>query len=117
MATATFPLARAGLSARYRIDEERTERSLQALRDGLARIESELQPSGYLVGDAFSVADLTAAALYSPLLRPPQFPYHLGEPPPSLAAAVASLEGPATDWIREMYARHRSPSAEVAAPR
>jgi glutathione S-transferase len=31
--------------------------------DALDRISRELQPSGYLVGEAFSVADLTAAAM------------------------------------------------------
>ena len=44
------------------------------------KVEAELQPSGYLVGDRFSVADLTAAALLFPLVRPPETP-HLIPPP------------------------------------
>ena len=38
------------------------------------RLESELQPSGYLAGEEFSVADLTGAALFTPLLAPPSAP-------------------------------------------
>ena len=47
------------------------------------RLEHELQPSGYLVGDRFTVADLTAAALLSPLVRPPEFPYKAADRFPS----------------------------------
>ena len=41
----------------------------------LDRLEREISPGGYLVGDSFTVADLTAAALFYPVARPPQFPY------------------------------------------
>ena len=43
-------------------------------------IERERGPSGYLVGDSFTVADLTAAAILSPLVTPPEFPYHQVDP-------------------------------------
>src|SRR2546430_16684269 len=52
------------------------------VRAGLDRIVAELGPSGHLVGDAFSVADLTAAALLSPIVLPPEFPYPPPEPRP-----------------------------------
>ena len=35
----------------------------------------EIQPSGYLVGDSFTVADLTVAAIVAPAIAPEQFPY------------------------------------------
>jgi glutathione S-transferase len=38
------------------------------------RLARELQPSGFLESDRFTVADLTAAALLSLLVRPPEFP-------------------------------------------
>ena len=52
------------------------------------RLERELQPSGYLVGDSFTVADLTAAALLSPLVRPPEFPYKAAAPIPEPFAKI-----------------------------
>ena len=81
----------------------------------LDRISAELQPSGYLVGTAFSVADLTAAALLSPIVMPREFPYPFISPLPAPAAKYrASLaQHPAFLWAAEMYRRHRSPSMEV----
>src|SRR5439155_518505 len=81
------------------------------------RPEPALYPSGYLVGDRFSVADLTAAALLAPAVFPPEFPY---APPGPLPAPVArwcdSLASrPACRWTAEMYRRHRGTSAEIAA--
>lgn len=82
----------------------------------LDRIERELQPSGYLAGDRFSVADLTAAALCSPLLMPPEFPYQPAAPPPRPVAELrASLAGrPAMRWVADLYRRHRGASAAVS---
>src|SRR2546430_2718004 len=84
----------------------------------LDRLEAELQPSGYLVGDRFSVADLTAAALLAPVVfLPPEFPY---APPGPLPAPVARWREAfagrrASHWAAEMYRRHRGTSAEIAA--
>jgi glutathione S-transferase len=81
------------------------------------RLAKELQPSGYLVGNRFTVADLTAAALLSPLIRPPEFPYKaagpLPEPLTKIRESVASH--PAFRWTLETYRNHRGESAEVAA--
>jgi glutathione S-transferase len=88
----------------------------EKMLSALDRIERELQPSGYLVGDGFSVADLTAAALLYPLVQPPEFPYPWPRPlPASLEEHRVSLAGRAAfQWVGEMYSRHRGTSAEVA---
>ena len=39
------------------------------------RVEAEAGRSGYLVGDSFTVADLTAASILAPIVVPPEFPY------------------------------------------
>ena len=85
------------------------------VRAGLDRIVAELGPSGHLAGDAFSVADLTAAALLSPIVLPPEFPYPPPEPRPQHFVALrASLEGhPAFRWVLETYRRHRGTSAAI----
>jgi glutathione S-transferase len=41
----------------------------------LDRIERERDNRAYLVGASFTVADLTAASLLSPLLQPPEIQY------------------------------------------
>jgi glutathione S-transferase len=80
------------------------------------RLANELRPSGYLVGDRFTVADLTAAALLSPLVRPPEFPYKAGVPLPEPLAKIRDslLAHPAFRWTLQTYAQHRGKSAEVA---
>jgi glutathione S-transferase len=100
-----------------RVDTGSTTRVRRATTSAaFDRLEVELQPSGYLVGNAFSVADLTADALFSPLLQAPEFPYAL---PPFVRALREWCESFATrpgfQWAREMYRRHRGTSAERAS--
>jgi hypothetical protein len=69
-----------------------------------------------MVGDGFTVADLTAAALLSPLVRPPEFPYKAAAPLPEPFAKIRdSLSThPAFRWTLQTYRQHRGESAEVA---
>jgi glutathione S-transferase len=85
------------------------------LRAAAERFSIELQPSGYLVGDRFTVADLTVAALVSPVVAPEGFPYPQPQREHPLLAPLrdALAEGGLVDWAREMYARHRGHSAEI----
>jgi glutathione S-transferase len=80
------------------------------------RLENELRPSGYLVGDRFTVADLTAAALLSPLVRPPEFPYKAAVPLPEPLAKIRDSVSnhPAFRWTLQTYRQHRGESAEIA---
>jgi len=102
---------------RHGISDAQLETDRATVRASLDRIEQERQGRAYLVGDAFTVADLTAAALMSPLLQPPEIQYPLGfELPPYLQDYRATLlEHPAAQWAAGIYRRHRGRSAE--APR
>ena len=84
----------------------------------LDRIEQTRQGRRYLVDDAFSVADLTAAALLGPLVQPPEIQYPItAEWPPYLQDYRAHvLEHPAGRWAALMYQLHRGASAEIARP-
>jgi glutathione S-transferase len=69
------------------------------------------------VGNHFSIADLAAAALLSPAVIPPEFPY---PPPQPYGAALQSwlarwADHPGAAWVREMSRRHRGHSAEVTS--
>jgi glutathione S-transferase len=109
------PVVRPLYRFRYKIDAASAEVAREKTMAALDRIERELQPSGYLVGDGFSVADLTAAALLYPFVQPPEFPYPWPRPLPAwLGEYRASLAGRAAfQWLEEMYRRHRGTSAEV----
>jgi glutathione S-transferase len=99
-----------------RIDATGAELGRRKTLAALDRIEAEIGPAGYLVGERFTIADLTAAALFSVLVMPPEFPYPLPAPVgrcAELREAIASRPGFA--WLHEMYRRHRGASHAVAA--
>jgi glutathione S-transferase len=105
-----LPIAWQYVVRRYGFDQESFERSKAALVGALDRIESERQGRDHLVGDRFTVADLTAAALLYVLAWPPEFQYELPEPPRS--EFRESVQGhPAVAWISETWRRHRGQSA------
>ncbi|HMJ02126.1 MAG TPA: glutathione S-transferase family protein, partial [Conexibacter sp.] len=54
------------VNRRYGITEATAEEARAKILVAFERLESEIGPSGYLVGNAFSIADLTAAALATP---------------------------------------------------
>jgi glutathione S-transferase len=105
---ATAPMVRPFVRRDYDVSEQSAESAYGEVLAAMDRIEAELQPSGYLVGDRFSVADLSAAALFTPLIAPPHRPYM----PATFPAALQPLRDELTArrggrWIHEMYERHR----------
>ncbi|MEA2410722.1 MAG: glutathione S-transferase [Thermoleophilaceae bacterium] len=103
------PMARLFLDARYSVGSaEGAAESRQKLLDGLDRLEAELAGSGeFLVGNRFSVADLTAAALFYPLVLPPEGPWQ-----PVRTAAFDEFqstvrERPGFRWVEDTFRRLR----------
>ena len=112
-----FPALRERMQQRMEINAESAAHSRAKVVAAIDRLEREISPSGYLVGDSFTVADLTAAALFYPVARPPQFPYAMvadQDLPDSWREFLDSLaQRPGGRWIAEIYRRHRSQSAEL----
>jgi glutathione S-transferase len=105
---ATAPAVRPFVRRDYGVSVESAEVAHGEVLAVMDRIEAELQPSGYLVGDRFSVADLTAAALFTPLIAPPYRPYMPATFPAALESVREELTArPGGRWIHEMYERHR----------
>jgi glutathione S-transferase len=77
---------------------------------GLDRLEAELDGGPYLAGDAFTVADLTAASMLMPMVLPPEGPIELDPVPDGLAEVRDSVrDRPGFRWVEEIYRRHRRP--------
>ena len=98
--------------------DRRAELAKAKILAAFDRLESELGAGDYLVGDRFTVADLTAASLFYPAGAAAGG---------ALASAVAGRdssasarplkERPGYQWVEEMFAKHRKPgraSDEVA---
>jgi glutathione S-transferase len=94
-------------------DDRRSTLAREQVLTALDRLEAELDAAGgdYLAGDSFSVADLTAAALFYPLVQPPEGPRVLPKRlPPRLADFRAQqMERPGYRWVERIFARHRRP--------
>jgi glutathione S-transferase len=103
---------RAFTGLRYRTASRRhAEEARQGVTEALDRVESELGERQYLVGDRFTVADLTAASMFYPLVMPPEGPLQM-DPPAAVAGLRDSLAGrPGYQWVGEMFARHRNKGA------
>jgi glutathione S-transferase len=107
------------LKWRFRIRPETVEESREKVRAAFDKLETDVGSSGYLVGESFTVADLTAASILAPIVMPPEFPYielHPDERTAQSRRFRDSLKDrPGFKWVEDMYARHRGTSAEVAA--
>ena len=80
------------------------------------RLEAELGDRDYLVGDRFTVADLTAAALLYPIVLPPEAPRMPDQLPAAYEAFRDTFRGRrAWTWVEEMFRRHRAGARTTAA--
>jgi glutathione S-transferase len=113
---AGFPIVRLGMRSAFGISARAAEASRAKTVLAMDRLEREIGTSGYLVGDSFTVADLTAAALFYPVVRPPEFPYpSVTEPPESAREYLDSLaQRPGGRWVTEVYRTYRFPSASTS---
>jgi glutathione S-transferase len=92
------------------------ERARVKILAGLDRLEAELGDGEYLVGEQFSVADLTAASLFYPLALPEEGPLKPGSPS---ARGFETFREPLLErrgivWVKEMFRRHRKPAKAPA---
>lgn len=116
MARLSYRRIRRQVISQHDITAGRVDEGFEIIAAVGQRFRSELGRSGYLVGDSFTVADLTAAALIAPVVAPKQFPYpqpqrqHASVAPLRDALAQAGM----LEWAEDMYARHRGTSAEVS---
>jgi glutathione S-transferase len=107
---ALLPYCRAFTAVRYRAaSSHAAETARQKIIAAIDRLDTELRGHDYLVGDRFTVADLTAAALLYPIVRPPEAPAVTDRMPEPFEHFRDTLrERPGYRWVAEIYRRHRN---------
>jgi glutathione S-transferase len=106
---AMAPLMKPLIAKANGVDPENVRRALVSTQEALDEAARLVGPNGQIVGEAFSVADLTVASLLAPLAnvshpdmaRPQRIP-------PRAAEFYARWEKHAAiQWVCEQYAKHR----------
>lgn len=104
--------ARAYTSIRWRANsDEGAEQAREAIVAAFDKLESELEQGDgeFIVGDRLSVADVTAASLFYPVVVPPEGPLDPSLPrPPALERFRQSLsDRSGFKWVEETFRKHR----------
>lgn len=104
--------ARAYTSIRFNANsDENADRAREAILAAFDKLEEELEQGKgeFLVGDSFSVADLTAASLFYPVVVPPEGPLPNDLPrAPALERFREGLsERRGYKWVEETFRKHR----------
>ena len=106
----SFPKIPQILKQFYNITPETKDAALEDIKEVFAVVDRELDSGKqYLVGDRLSAADITFAALASPILRPPNHPVYssdLSKMSPERLTIVEQLRAtPAGKFVMGMYAQ------------
>jgi len=107
---AAMPLLERPIRKAHDITDVRSiNRAVKLVEANMESIRKLTFETGYLAGDAFSIADLTAAAMLAPLIDPPHPDMQKPAPMPQPLAELTQKwrEHPAGQWVLRMYERHR----------
>jgi len=90
-------------------DPANVERAIGLTQWALDETAERVADHDYLVGDAFTAADLTAAALFAPIASVGHPEMSRPQPIPSSVARflVRYQSHPTIEWVALMYRRHR----------
>ncbi len=107
------PVAVRYLRRSLKIDQAGVQRSLVKIEETLSRVDQIVTDGRrYLAGDRFTVADLTFAALASPILLPPEHPAQKIPfdllPPTAREQVEAWRARPSGRFALSLYARERN---------
>ncbi len=102
-----FPTVRERMRGFMDINAETSAESRRHLEAATDRLFTHLEGRSFIVGDRFTRADLTAAALLAPVYRPAKYGLEWpAEMPPEIEELVSTLDRGAA-WVSRTYAEHR----------
>lgn len=111
-----FPLMSYSIRHRYNVNTEEAQRARYLVSKALNFIAERTKHSDYLVGNQFSIADLTCASLLMLATDVSQWGGPTSSGTEKHTAWLQSWENHSSiDWVKEMYMRHRlsNPSNQI----
>lgn len=110
-----FPAIRVIMMLDMQINAAGAEAGRVLTQEALDFVARNSERTGYLVGDQFSVADLTAATILMATCLPPEYPVEIPKPLPSGWERWLERwqDHPGCDYVRRIYREHRGVSAAV----
>jgi glutathione S-transferase len=111
-----FPGIRVIMILDMQINATGAEAGRALTQEALDFVAQHSAQTGYLVGDRFGIADLTAATILWPTCLPPEYPVAVPEPRPAgwLHWLDRWQNHAGCDYVRRIYREHRGVSAALA---
>jgi glutathione S-transferase len=107
---AAFPMISRIMMSSMQINAKNAERAREVTREAFDFVAKEPGPSGYMVGDTFTIADLTCASLLMPAVAVHEWGGPEDAKTEKNRAWLARwADHPGAEWVRETYRRHRTP--------
>lgn len=111
-----LPLVKGMMRSKMDIHADALEEGNALTREAFDFVAEQSAATGYLVGDQFSIADLTAAAILAPSVEVPH--PDMQKPVPVVPRVQAYLDQfadhPGAAWVKSMYQKHRAPLKAAA---
>lgn len=113
---AAFPGIRAVMTMDMQISAAGAEAGRARTLESLDFVARNSERTGYLVGDRFNVADLTAATILQATCFPPEYPVPVPTPLPEGWQRWAERwqKHPGCEYVRRIYREHRGKSVAIS---
>ena len=102
-----FPKLRSKMRYFMKINDDTSRISKQTLSTAIERLDMHYQNNRFLVGDEFTRADLSAAALLAPLIMPKQYGLNWPENIPLELQSLIDKFRDKISWVDRIYREHR----------
>lgn len=102
-----FPKLKLKMKKLLNINDQSAQESKEKLANAIDKLHDHYQQRPFLVGDSFTRADLTAAALMAPLYMPDQYGLNWPDPAPVKLQALVDEFSDRTQWVHHMYRQFR----------
>ena len=114
---ATLPIVKPLIAKGNAVSADNVPRAFARTDQALDEAARLIGPNGQIVGDVFTLADLTVAALLAPLAELAHPDMLRPQPVPARMQALYARyqKHAAIQWVREQYAKHRPAPRSAAA--